>query len=315
MSSRKERRAEMFKARKAQRKAGFVNQTSQPQPPPVTEPAEPPTETIPTADAPSSPVAHPQPEEPTTTTTSTAACQQPQQPEQQSKPPISAARLAANQANARKSHGALTPETKLASSLNHTIHGLARHQNGNFRILESEDQAVFASFKQSFLDDHQPSTPTEIVLVNRMIESEWLAQRALRLQERFTDPETGIATSDQKFSLYVRYQTTHTRAFHKCLTDLQKLRAEKRKANLGVEAQRLKQEAQTIANARHVMRKNLHDLEVHMKDTDLLLAVCKYTDQLLDLKKKHANFATELEAEFEKRNIEMGQERVILAAA
>ncbi len=228
---------------------------------------------------------------------------------------ISAARLAANHENAKKSHGALTPETKATSAQNHTIHGLARHQNGNFRILASEDPAVFESFKQSFLDEHQPSTPTEIVLVNRMIESEWLAQRALRLQERFTDPETGIATSDQKFSLYVRYQTTHTRAFHKCLSDLNKLRADKRKAGLGVEAQRLKQEAQTIANARHVMRKNLHDLEIHMKDTDLLLAVCKYTDQLLDLKKKHTNFATELEAEFEKRNIEMGQERVILAAA
>jgi len=298
MSSRKERRADMFKARKAQRKAGFGNQ-----PPPEPQPSQ---------------VVEGENVAADTTNFSTAAypSQQQQSPEGEDvKPPISAARLAANQANAKNSHGALTPETKLASALNHTIHGLARHQNGNFKILASEDPAVFESFKQSFFDEHQPATPTEIVLVNRMIQSEWLAQRALRLQEAFTDPETGIATSDQKFSLYVRYQTTHTRAFHKSLTDLNKLRAEKRKAQLGVEAQRLKQEAQIIANARHVMRKNLHDLEVHMKDTDLLHAVCKYTDQLLDLKKKHVNFATELEAEFEKRNIEMGEERVILAAA
>jgi len=285
----------MFKARKAARKAGFVNN---PPSESSTVPAEPP---VPVADAENQP---PQPpaEEPNTMNPTTAT-------------PISEARLAANQANAKKSHGALTPETKATSSQNHTVHGLARHQNGNFRILAIEDPAVFDSFKQSFLDEHQPSTPTEIVLVNRMIESEWLAQRALRLQEAFSDPETGIAIHDKKFSLYSRYQTTHTRAFHKCLTDLNKMRAEKRRAEFGVEAQRLKQQAQTIANARHTMKENLHDLEVHMKDTDLLLAMCKYTDQLFDLKKKHPTFATEFEAELQKRGIQMGEERVILAAA
>ncbi len=296
MSSRKERRAEMFKARKAARKAGFVNN---PPSPTSTEPAEPPV--------PAPTDAENQPQQPPTQETNTV--------NPTTTKPISAARLAANQANAKKSHGALTPETKLASSLNHTIHGLARHQNGNFKILANEDSAVFESLKQSLFDEHQPTTATEIILVNRMVQSEWLAQRALRLQEVFTDPETGLARDDKKFFLYSRYQTTHTRAFHKCLTDLNKLRAEKRRAELGVEAQRLKQQAQTIANARHAMKENLHELEVHMKDTDLLLAMCKYTDQLFDLKKKHPTFATEFQAELQKRGIQMGEERVILAAA
>ncbi len=249
--SRKERRAEMFKARKAARKAGFVNNPPSESTKETNDTVEPPSPTEQTPPPPS------------------------EQPKMTS--PISEARLSANQANAKKSHGALTPETKSISAQNHTIHGLARHQNGNFRILASEDPAVFESFKQSFFDEHQPSTPTEIVLVNRMIESEWLAQRALRLQERFTDPETGIATSDQKFSLYVRYQTTHTRAFHKCLSDLNKLRADKRKAEVGVEAQKAKIAKETREIERHEMKKVTHIIETFQKDVTAGLDLSKLT--------------------------------------
>ena len=261
MSSRKERRAEMFKARKAARKAGFVD--NNPPSKSSTVPAEPP---VPATDAENQP---------------------PPSEQSQMTNPISEARLAANQANAKKSHGALTPETKLASALNHTIHGLARHQNGNFKILENENPAVFESLKQSLLDEHQPATPTEVILVNRMIESEWLAQRALRLQEAFTDPVTGIATSDQKFTLYSRYQTTHTRAFHKCLSDLNKMRAEKRKAELGVEAQKAKQAKEKRENERHEMKKVTHIIETFQKDvtaqhdlTNLTLETMKHEKEV-----------------------------------
>ena len=248
MSSRKERRAEMFKARKAARKAGFVNNLPSES---NTVPAEPP---VPATDAEN----HPPPAE---------------QPKMTN--PISEARLAANQANAKKSHGALTPETKATSAQNHTIHGLARHQNGNFKILAKEDSAVFESLKQSLWQEHQPSTPTEVILVSRMIESEWLAQRALRLQEAFTDPATGIATSDQKFTLYSRYQTTHTRAFHKCLTDLNKMRAEKRRAEFGVEAQRAKQAKEKLENERHEMKKVDHAIETFQKDVNAHIDLAK----------------------------------------
>ncbi len=48
-----------------------------------------------------------------------------------------------------------------------------------------------------------------------MAQSYWLAQRALRLQnECFTDE----GVDDKRLSLYMRYHTTHERAFHKALT-------------------------------------------------------------------------------------------------
>ncbi len=72
-----------------------------------------------------------------------------------------------------------------------------------------------------------------------MAQSHWLTLRSQRLQDTCIDPETGAVTDEKKFSLYMRYQTTHKRAFHKSLNDLTKLRGEKRKAELGFEAQKV----------------------------------------------------------------------------
>ena len=65
--------------------------------------------------------------------------------------PPSPARIVANQANAKLSTGP-GPAGIAVSCLNHTIHGLARHENGNFKILTSEDANAFEAFKQSLIE-------------------------------------------------------------------------------------------------------------------------------------------------------------------
>jgi len=169
-------------------------------------------------------------------------------------PPISPARLTANRANGARSKGALTAATKAVSAQNHTIHGLARHQNGTFKLLSSEDPIAFEALKQSLFDEHLPETTTESILVNNMAESNWLSSRAQRLQDTCMNPDTGEVSDEKKFSLYMRYQTTHVRAFNKSLSDLLKLRNEKRKAELGVEAQKRKEADQQAKNERHIAR-------------------------------------------------------------
>ncbi|MGA8027019.1 MAG: hypothetical protein WB992_07725 [Bryobacteraceae bacterium] len=74
------------------------------------------------------------------------------------------------------------------------------------------------------MDEHQPQNPTENLLIHDMAQSHWLTQRALRLQnECFT--ADGV---DQKsLTLYLRYYTTHERAFHKALNTLMKLKKER----------------------------------------------------------------------------------------
>ena len=179
--------------------------------------------------------------------------------------PLSTAQLTANRANAQLSTGPRTETGRAISSQNHTTHGLARH-NGAFVLLPSEDPNAFAALKASLLAEYQPSTETESILVNSMAESHWLANRAQTLQNTCLDPQTGQIADAALFALYLRYQTTHTRAFHKCLNDLLKLRSERRKTENGFEAQNRKKEERRIQSERHQMKKDHHEWDIRLKD-------------------------------------------------
>ncbi len=179
--------------------------------------------------------------------------------------PISDAQLTANRANAQLSSGPKTVAGRAISSQNRTTHGLARH-NGVFVLLSTEDPNGFEALKASLAEEHQPSTETESILITNMAESHWLANRAQTLQNTCLDPQTGQITNAPLFSLYLRYQTTHTRAFHKCLNDLLKLRSENRKTANGFEAQNRKKEELRIQNERHEMKKDHHEWDIRLKD-------------------------------------------------
>jgi hypothetical protein len=91
---------------------------------------------------------------------------------------------------------------------------------------------------EGLLAEHDPATETESILVHRMAQHIWISQRAINLQQLCLDPDTGICDSEYRLALYLRYQTTHDRAFHKCLSELLKLKAEKRKAAIGFVSQK-----------------------------------------------------------------------------
>jgi hypothetical protein len=203
--NRKERRAAAHKTAKLARKAGFPVTAQKPQP------------------------TTPKPGSPFVMNTSARGDS------------ISEARLAANRANAQHSTGPVTSAGRANSSQNHTTHGLARH-NGAFVLLPTEDPAGFEALKTALAAEHQPSTETESILIITMAESHWLANRAQNLQAGCFDPQTGQISDAKMFSLYLRYQTTHARAFHKSLNDLLKIRAERRKVQNGFEAQERRDE-------------------------------------------------------------------------
>ncbi len=131
-----------------------------------------------------------------------------------------------NRANARLSTGPRTIQGKFASSRNSTKHGLASGQ----LLIPGEDPAAFEALLASLLNDHQPANSTEELLVHEMAQSYWLEQRAIRLQnECFT--ENGI--DEKRLALFLRYGTTHNRAFYKALTTLIRLQKERRKLENG----------------------------------------------------------------------------------
>jgi hypothetical protein len=128
-------------------------------------------------------------------------------------PPISPSQLAANRANAAHSTGPRTPTGKLASSRNSLKHGLASPQ----LIIPGENRADFDMLLADLLAEHQPACPTEELLVHQIAQSWWLTQRALRFQNECFAAED---VDEKRLSLFLRYQTTHERAFHKALNTL-----------------------------------------------------------------------------------------------
>ena len=227
--------------------------------------------------------------------------------------PISDAQLAANRANAQKSTGPKSEPGLAASSQNHTVHGLTR-RNGFFMLLAVENEEDFSTFKADMLLEHNPATPTEGILVQTMIESHWLATRASSLQSFYLNEQTGEITDEKKHNLYGRYQTTHTRAFHKALNDLLKLRKEKRTEQNGFESQKRKDEELRIKNERHEMKKQAHYWEVMRKDGEASNRISLNLLQKMQARKEFPNFDAELEAEFVKLGLRKGNFGLATAA-
>ena len=176
------------------------------------------------------------------------------------------AQVRANQQNAQHSTGPITEEGKEAIAFNNLRHGLA----GAFHLLPWENEEQFETLELALRAEHQPKTPTEQILVQRLAQHEWLRQRAVALQNLCFNSD-GLLDETKQFSLYLRYQTTHERAFHKCLSDLLKLRAEKRRAEIGFESQRQKAADQTRKQELHEARTRLANAKAaHLElDTDI----------------------------------------------
>src|SRR5690242_4489082 len=181
------------------------------------------------------------------------------------------AQIAANQANAQLSTGPTSEAGRAAAARNNFRHGLST--SSEFWVLPSERQTDYLKLLAEFQQEHQPETPTEEALIQAMAEHHWLRHRAMRLEEACFDYTTGQIVDERKLALYLRYQTTHERAFHKALNDLLKLRAEKRKAEIGFERQQHAKADQIRRQERHEMKKERHKWEI------ILAQVKQYSQQ------------------------------------
>jgi low affinity Fe/Cu permease len=202
------------------------------------------------------------------------------------------AQTIANTANAQHSTGPKTEAGKTASSFNHLSHGLT---GTAFTVLDWEDQNAFHALFSRVQSEHQPATVTEEILVEKMAQHYWLTQRAITLQATCFNSEIAPENPEKQLALYLRYQTTHDRAFHRSLDRLLKLRAEKRKQEIGFESQARK-EAEEIRRRSREERKQNDELrkladqtrreaaenrKQHMHRIDVLLAEAKLDHQML----------------------------------
>jgi hypothetical protein len=97
-------------------------------------------------------------------------------PEQKGKsmtPSMQLHRAALNRANSQHSTGPRTESGKRRSSLNALTHGLTAES----AVLASEDRAVYDLHRQALIDEHQPKTPTENILVDEIADTSWRLKR------------------------------------------------------------------------------------------------------------------------------------------
>jgi hypothetical protein len=144
------------------------------------------------------------------------------------------AQITANRANAQHSTGPKSDSGKAASCQNNLRHGFT----GAFAVLLGEKQEDFDALLADLRAEHQPASITETLLVQKMAQSWWLRTRALQLQDTCFAEDS---VDQKQLALYLRYQTTNEHSFHKALGELLKLRAEKRKLEIGFESQEQKQ--------------------------------------------------------------------------
>jgi hypothetical protein len=180
------------------------------------------------------------------------------------------AQFIANRSNAQQSTGPKTPEGKAIAARNNFRHGFT----GEFTVLPWEQQEEFDRLLNALRDEHKASDLTERILVDKMAQALWLTKRALMLQHVTFNHELPTCDDEKQLALYIRYQTTHERNFHKCLNDLLRLRAEKRKQQIGFESQKHQEADQTRRAAGENRKQELHQYAV-------LLAEAKLEYQLL----------------------------------
>jgi hypothetical protein len=136
-------------------------------------------------------------------------------------PPAGEPELAPSTAAPGHSTGPRTPAGKDRSSQNARTHGLSSLTSA-FVFLNGEDPNEWVQLVDDLNHEFQPASRTERILVDDMAQSHWLTQRAINLQtSNIEDPKA--------FALYLRYQTTHHRAYFRALKQLmalQKARAQ-----------------------------------------------------------------------------------------
>src|SRR5271157_4352328 len=136
-------------------------------------------------------------------------------------PPPGESGLAPEPSAPGHSTGPRSAAGKDRSSQNARTHGLSS-LTSFFVLLPGEDQKEWVELVRDLTNEFQPASRTERILVTDMAQSHWLTQRAINLQTNSID-------DPKAFALFLRYQTTHQRAYYRALKQLlalQKARAQ-----------------------------------------------------------------------------------------
>ncbi len=86
------------------------------------------------------------------------------------------------------------------------------------------------------------------------------------MQRTCFNQNSPVCERPKDLALYLRYETTHDRAFHTALNQLLKLRAETRKAEIGFESQKRREAEEARKQASENRKQELHQYGVWLAE-------------------------------------------------
>jgi hypothetical protein len=135
-----------------------------------------------------------------------------------------AAQIEANRLNAQSSTGPTSPEGKAKSSLNALSHGFySKHL-----LLPDEDPAELELLRSSLIESYQPQDGAELLLVERIVSSQWKLQRLNKLEAKTMEAPFGefVLRDLERLSRLAQQLDS---AMHRAIKALRELRKEKQK--------------------------------------------------------------------------------------
>ena len=188
--------------------------------------------------------------------------------------------IAANRENAQLSTGPVSDAGRAAVSQNRTTHGLA----GEFKTRTEADVAEYKDILEKLSEDYNATTHTEIEIISNMTESLIRSRRATHLQDVCIGlmedcPDDPQVRKD--LQLYMRYQTTHDRAYQRYAAELRKFQAELKKAEIGFESQKRRETQDQRAKAQETRRENNENRRHEQHEIGILNAKARLEHQQL----------------------------------
>ena len=119
---------------------------------------------------------------------------------------ISERKLHANRMNAKKSTGPRTPEGKAMSCMNALKHGL----RAEAVVLPGEDKEEFDALFLSVVEELQPETPFQAVIVERIAGTMWRLRRSAQFDASILCAAANRTGSDKSLDDLYRLQTPYT---------------------------------------------------------------------------------------------------------
>jgi hypothetical protein len=185
--------------------------------------------------------------------------------------PMSAAKLAANAANAQHSTGPKTAEGKARSAANSRTHGLTADEV----VVRPDEQQLWSDFLAEYEADLQPTGIVEMTVFNQIVHAAWNLRRTRILEaELFDGTADPLANEDldRKLDRLSRYAKRFENSFHRGIRELRTLQTNRSQRASIVPAVR-----ETIPpradTARAVLAaKRTHPSQAHDSDMRLLLA-------------------------------------------